>query len=79
MFYDIKDNFKMNLLLAVTHSKVIYYKLSSENTDANNFLSFMKELVDQLSEKEIEKYIFFIYNCTIHLTTELFQFYRGKN
>ena len=38
----------------------------------------MKELIEHLTEKEIEKYILFMDNCTVHLTTELFQFYREK-
>lgn len=57
--YDIKESKKINLILAVTSNKVVYYKMMNESTDGNAFKSFMSELYNKLSELEKKNYVFF--------------------
>ena len=77
--YDIKESKKINLILAVTSNKVVYYKMTNESTDGNAFKSFMSELYNKLSELEKKNYVFFLDNLSSHSTPELFEFYNNNN
>lgn len=78
IYYDIKDNIKLNLLLAVTQSKVLHYKIVNENIDSGKFEEFLGELCEKLTDDEKRKYIFFLDNCTAHNTAKLFEFYNKQ-
>lgn len=65
IYYKIGDNKKLNLLLAVTSSKVIHYKITKEATNSENFENFMNELNKKLTPIE-KKNIFFLW-ITVHL------------
>ena len=59
IYYDIKDSKKVNLILAVSQSKIIYYKITTSSTNEEIFKIFMDELYESLSVKERERYCFF--------------------
>ena len=67
IYYKIGDNKKLNLLLAVTSSKVIHYKITKEPTNSENFEIFMNEINKKLTPNEKKKYLFFSW-ITVHLT-----------
>ena len=50
---------KINLLLAVTPSKVLHYKLFVESTNSTNFESFMTEIIQKLTPEEKKIISFF--------------------
>ena len=52
IYYDIKDNIKLNLLLAVTQSKVLHYKIVNENIDSGKIEEFLGELCEKLTDDE---------------------------
>ena len=56
--FDITDTKKVNLILAVTQSKVVYYKITSTSTNEDTFKKFMEDLYDSLSFNERENYCF---------------------
>lgn len=78
IFYDSKENKKLNLILAVSTKKVLLYELSYDNINANKFLNFMEKLCGNLSENEKNNSIIIMDNFTGHLTMELLEFYKKK-
>ena len=70
VYYEIGYNTKTNLLLAVTPSKVLHYKLSYQVRNSTNFESFMTEMIQKLTPEEKRNYIFFLDNCSSHGTME---------
>lgn len=52
IFNDIKNYKKTNLIMAVSPSGFIYYKITSENTNTPNFKNFFEELIKNLGEEE---------------------------
>ena len=68
-------NIKLNLLMAVSEKQVIYYKISEINTSGEQFLIFMKDLIDKMDDNDKKHSIFIMDNLSSHLTLELFQFY----
>lgn len=75
-FYN-KGNKKVNLLLAVTGEKVIYYKMQEENTTSENFKAFIEEMIEKINTEDIHNYVIILDNCTCHLTKELFNIYKN--
>jgi hypothetical protein len=59
IYYKIGDNKKLNLLLAVTSSKVIHYKITKEPTNSENFEIFMNEINKKLTPNEKKNIYFF--------------------
>ena len=76
VYYEIGYITINNLLLAVTPSKVLRYKLSYEATNSTNFESFMNEMIQKLTLEEKRNYIFFLDNCSSQGTINLFNFYQ---
>ena len=66
--YDIKERKKINLILAVTSSKVLYYKMSNGSTDGIAFKLFMSELLNNLSELEKKNHVFCLDNLSSQST-----------
>ena len=58
IYFGITDTKKVNLILAVTQSKVVYYKITSTSTNEDTFKKFMEDLYDSLSFNERENYCF---------------------
>ena len=78
IFFDYNDNGKRNLLLAISHKKVEYFKINDCNTTSEVFKNFFIELLNNLDESEIKNAIFFMDNATVHSTLDLMQFYSEK-
>ena len=75
IYFDIKENKKVNLILAVTSSKVVYYKITNDTTNSEAFTLFITELLDKLKDEEKQKYFFFMDNLSAHATASLFSLY----
>ena len=65
---------KNNLILAVGIDKIFHYSLKIENTDAKNFLEFLKELIKILSNEKNKKFIIVMDNLTCHKKKEVITF-----
>ena len=79
IFTKIEDRKKINLLMAVSPQKIIYYDLTESNTDNNTFKHFMEGLVNNMQKDEIQNHIIILDNLTSHLTNDLFEFYKNNN
>ena len=66
---------KINLIMAVSDSKVFCYKLNNTSTSSKEFKIFLEDLIKKMSEDEKEKHILILDNLKSHLTIELFQVY----
>ena len=62
-------------MLGVTKNRIIKYKIIEESINSTNFLLFMTEMVNSMSQEERINSIFVMDNCSSHLTAKLFQFY----
>ena len=79
IFTKIEDRKKINLIMAVSPQKIIYYDLTESNTDNNTFKNFMEGLVNNMQNEEIQNHIIILDNLSSHLTNDLFEFYKNKN
>ena len=79
IYNHIKDNKKVNLIMAVNSYKICHYKLNDNSTTSHEFKKFMEELISKLTEEEKKKSIFVLDNLTSHLTEEMFSFYNKNN
>lgn len=79
IYNKINTKKKLNLIMGVSKKKIIHYELTNENTNSTTFLNFMKNLYDKLSEEERKKTIFILDNLPVHLTGELFDYYKQKS
>lgn len=75
IYKEIKDSFKVNLLMAVSTKKILYYKITTENTDGKIFSQFLKEFLVALNEEEKNTSLIILDNCTAHLVYECFQIF----
>lgn len=57
----------MNLTLAISKFKVLYYKLSSEPINSKSFKKFMKELFNNLTEDEKTNFFFRCLLCIFNI------------
>ena len=78
IYQEINDTKKVNLLMAVTAEKLIKYHLIEKSTNSDNFLNFMNDLVDSLTDEEKESSILIMDNCRSHLSPKLFEFYSNN-
>ena len=75
VFHRIDDSKKINLLMGVSFKNIIKYEIINKYTNSDNFLEFMKELIDSLTNEEKKSSFIILDNCTSHLSPKLFQFY----
>jgi transposase len=73
------QNNKINLIMAVSFNKIFFYTLNDLNTNKELFLQFMKNLLNNMAEKEKNESIFILDNLKCHCTFELFEFYYNNN
>lgn len=50
--FDYKENKKVNLILAVSSSKVVYYKITRQTTNSETIKLFINEWLDKLNDEE---------------------------
>ena len=65
---------KLNLILAIGKSNIIYYKIISENTNVNNYLEFLKELKLKLDSDNENKYAIICDNCSSHKSEDIINY-----
>ena len=72
---DISPKKKFNLLMAIFQKGVLHFKLNKDSTNENNFLEYMKELINVIKEKKIFPYVLILDNYSAHKTKQLYEFY----
>lgn len=79
IYYDIKDSYKVNLLMAINTEKVLFYKLTNVNTTGKEFVNFIKELLSNLEENEKKNSLFILDNCKAHLTVDCYKLFNQES
>ena len=77
--FKLGSNKRKNLIAAVDHDNILYYKINDENTNENKFLSFMKEIKNMIDEKNIKDHVIIMDNLSCHKTPLLKTFYLKNN
>lgn len=75
IYFKLGAKNKRNLLLVVSSNEIIHFKINEKNTDEENFLIFMKEVVEILSKKVNKKFVIVMDNLSAHRTKHLMDFY----
>ena len=65
------NNKKINFMFAIGTNKVIYYKLSNDNTNSKTFKRFFLNVINNLNELDLNNTIFIMDNLSSHLTKEI--------
>lgn len=60
IYNHIRDNQKVNLIMAVNSYKICHYKLNDNSTTSHEFKKFMEELISKLTEEEKKKVFLFL-------------------
>ena len=66
---------KVNLILSVYEEGVLYYEINKPNTKEENFLEYMKNLLNTINDKGLKNYVIILDNYSAHKTKTLFKFY----
>lgn len=78
IYFNMGTRTKKNLILVVSDNEVIYFKITDENTNEKNFLSFMKELEEIISKSIKDKYVIVMDNLSCHRTKNLLNYYKDR-
>lgn len=78
IYFNMGTKSKRNLILIVSDSKVIYFKITQTNTDEKNFLEFMKEFEENYTKNNSDKFVVIMDNLSSHRTKNLLTFYKEK-
>ena len=70
---------KLNLIMAVSSTKIFHYKINRASTTSLEFKIFFEELLDKMTNEEKKNHIFIMDNLKAHLTLELFELYYNNN
>ena len=77
-FFEVGKPGKRNLILAISPDEIIYYEINKDTNKSNDFLKFFENLINKISQENINNYFFVLDNCSIHLTKSLFNFYENN-
>ena len=66
---------KVNLILSFYYEGILYYEINKPNTKEENFLEYMKNLLNTINDKVIKNYVIILDNYSAHKTKALFKFY----
>ena len=69
---------RKNIILAITDNKILLYELNNWANKSHDFLAFMKKLDNIIKDENLQDYLIVMDNFSIHLTTELKNFYKEK-
>ena len=76
IYEDIPKKEKLNLILTVSKDDVIYFELNEDNTNQDNFLIYIKNLLEAIKKKLIsEKFVIVLDNYSGHKTPKLMEYY----
>ena len=75
IYFNIENTKKLNLIMAIDNSSVIYFEINYETTTQESFLKFMENFVKTIKEKKIVKYVIVMDNSSCHKTEKLISFY----
>lgn len=75
LIVDIAPKRKFNLLMAVYEKGVLHFKINKDNTNENNFLEYMQDLIKTIKEKKLFPYVIVLDNLNVHKSKQLYQFY----
>ena len=78
IYQNIYENKKFNLLMGVSKRKIIWFEINEDSTTSRTFLIFMKNMVQNMAESEIQQSLFFMDNLSSHKTLELYNFYKER-
>ena len=74
LFNDIKDYQKSNLTMAVSPNGLIYYKITSDNTNTDIFMNFFNGLLNKIGEERKKNSIFILDNCKIYISYKMIKY-----
>ena len=75
IYNEIKDSFKVNLLMAINTKKILYHKITTENTDGKIFCEFLNEFIETLNDDEKNNSLIILDNYSSHLVSECFKIF----
>lgn len=78
LFNDIKDYQKRNLIMAISPNGLIYYKITSDNTNTDIFMNFFNGLLNKIGEERKKNSIFILDNCKIHISYKMIKYYHDN-
>ena len=78
LFNDIKDYQKSYLIMAVSPNGLIYYKITSDNTNTDIFMNFFNGLLNKIGEERKKNSIFILDNCKIHISYKMIKYYQDN-
>ena len=78
IFSKIKKMEKRNLIMGVSPSGLIYYKITSSNTNTINFKLFFQGLLEFIGEEKKRNSIFILDNLTSHVSSNMKIFYQNN-
>ena len=64
--------------MSISTKGIIHYHINSENTKTNNFISYMKELIEIINKKNMKPFLIVLDNLSVHKTKDLLDFYRSN-
>jgi len=76
LFNDIKDYQKRNLIMVVSPNGLIYYKITSDNTNKDIFMNFFNGLLNKIGEERKKNSIFILDNCKIYISYKMIKYYQ---
>ena len=75
IYYKLNPPKRVNLLLTVNLSSVVYYKINEDNTNEVEFLKYMNELFEKIISQKINKYLIVLDNLSSHKTPNVLKFF----
>ena len=75
IYYKLNPPKRVNLLLTVNLSSVVYYKINEDNTNEVEFLKYMNELFEKIKSQKINKYLIVLDNLSSHKTPNVLKFF----
>jgi transposase len=78
LHYGPKKKDKINIILGVSTNEVIYYELIKDNINKNNFLNFMKNMINKINKDDLNNYVFIMDNMSAHCCKKVKNYFYKK-
>ena len=69
---------RKNIILSIADNEILLFDFNDGTNKSSDFLDYMKKLISKIGEKELQKYLIIMDNCSIHHTKELRDFYTNN-